>query len=634
MNNNDLQKYKIKLGELSVNDKKLRNLYLRDLALGKIQGPQVDCASIDKPWLKYYSEDAINSEVMKMSIYDYLKKSAIKYGDRCAINFYGNKISYSKLIEFIDDLALRFKKIGINNGDVVVLCTPTLPESIYSLYALNKIGAVCFFIDPRTNPERIQHFIDKTSSKTFIYIDSYAEKFKNILLDDNIVNKISVSASDSLPLMKKIAYNFKSKKVKSISNEISWSKLKGLNVSNVKIEDREFKDNETCAMVLTGGTTGMPKAVKLSDNALNTMSVQYEKSGIPHDVSHSKFLDIMPPFLAYGLVDGVHMPLTLGMENILIPLFNPDKFADLLLKYKPNHFMGVPTHYEKLLNSEKMNGVDLSFLVTAGAGGDSCTVELEKKINEFLLNHGCTVSMQKGFGMTEGGSALTSTLSNECNKVGSVGIPLCKNNIAICKSDGSVLDDELGYGETGEICIKSPTMMSGYYDEEEEEHKVLKHYSDGSTWIHSGDYGYVDGDGFLFFMSRKKRMIVRPDGHNIFPSSIENVIMLNKHVKDCVVVGTDSEFNTQGQYPKACIILNKDTDVSVEDIIAELDEMCEVKFPERDVPYYYEFVDEFPLTSVGKVDYRKLEAHGVSNCYHSKKYKKDFKGLKKIRKSR
>lgn len=131
--NNDLRKYTIKLGELSINDKKLRNLHLRDLTLGKIQGPPVGYASIDKPWLKYYSEDAINCDVLGMSIYDYLKKSAVKYNDRCAINFYGNKISYSKLIESIDDLALRFKKIGINNGDVVVLCTPTLPESIYSI---------------------------------------------------------------------------------------------------------------------------------------------------------------------------------------------------------------------------------------------------------------------------------------------------------------------------------------------------------------------------------------------------------------------------------------------------------------------------------------------------------------------
>ena len=276
---------------------------------------------------------------------------------------------------------------------------------------------------------------------------------------------------------------------------------------------------------------------------------------------------------------------------------------------------------EYLSNPEQNKEIDVELLSTNYS-----------KINEFLLNHGCTVSMQKGFGMTEGGSALTSTLSNECNKVGSVGIPLCKNNIAICKSDGSVLDDELGYGETGEICIKSPTMMSGYYDEEEEEHKVLKHYSDGSTWIHSGDYGYVDGDGFLFFMSRKKRMIVRPDGHNIFPSSIENVIMLNKHVKDCVVVGTDSEFNTQGQYPKACIILNKDTDVSVEDIIAELDEMCEVKFPERDVPYYYEFIDEMPKTLAGKADYRKIESLGIKDVYKSSKYCTDFGSTDNIKK--
>lgn len=374
-------------------------------------------------------------------------------------------------------------------------------------------------------------------------------------------------------------------------------------------------------MILTGGTTGIPKAVVLSNENLNAMSVQYEMSGIPHGINENKFLNIMPPFLAYGLVDGIHMPLSLGMENILVTKFEPNELPNLILKYKPNHFMGVPDHLDKIRTSKFLKNKNLSYLLTVGVGGDSLSSQRELLINEFLEQHGVVNKIQKGFGMTEGASALLSTLSNECNKIGSVGIPLLFNVVSIFKPG---TDEELKYGEEGEICIKTPTRMLKYLNNDEEYNKVVKSHSDGSIWIHSEDLGYMDEDGFLFHKGRIKRMIIRPDGHNVFPLAIENAILLNEKVSECAVIGVDSEFDKQGQYPKAFVVLNDKYKNESSNIVDELDKICQENFPERDVPYYYEFVDTIPKTLAGKVDFKQLEQLGIENCYKSIKYKTDF----------
>lgn len=627
-----LKDYKEQLSKLSKEDLQKRDLYLRDLALGNIQGPKTGLTSVDKPWLKYYKEDVISAEAPKMMIYDYLKNENRDNLNNCAINYYGNKIKYKDLFKKVDEVALALKNLGVKEGDIVPVCLFNIPEATYVLYALNKIGAISLFIDPRTNAERIKYFCNITDSKFMITTDMINEKISSIIDGTNLNKVVTVSIADSLDLIKKTAFLSAQKKSNKDSSfkpderYITWKDFCKLYDKENSFNGVEFREKMPCAMILTGGTTGTPKAVVLSNENLNAMAVQYELSGVPHGKGENKFLDIMPPFIAYGLVDGIHMPLSLGMQNILITKPVPEEFSKHILKHKPNHFMGVPNHLEIISESPLMKGKDLSFVLTAAAGGDSTTLEQEKRINEFLKSHNSPNFMQKGYGMTEGASALVSTLSNECNKLGSVGIPLPLNSFGIFEPG---TENELLTGETGEICICAPTSMLGYYQNDEETKKVLKTHSDGKTWIHSEDLGYVDEDGFLYHLGRIKRMIVRPDGHNVFPSAIENLLLTVDEVKDCVVVGVNSETETKGQYPKAAIVL-KDDSIDKELLIAKLDNLCNETFPERDVPYYYEFLDSLPLTLVGKVDYRHIEDLGLNDAYKSSKYYIDF-GQEKVK---
>lgn len=628
MTKEDLIKYKEKLGKLSEKEQQMRKLYLKQISEGKLLGPDLEYSSINMSWLKYYDDKIIFSKVPDMKIYDYLYNKNKKNMSDYAIDYYGNKVTYGDLFKKIDEVAKSFQYLGVGKGDVVTVCLFNVPEATYILYALNIIGAIVNFVDPRTNAERIKHFCNETNSKILITFDMINDKIDSFVKDTDITDVVTVSIADSLPLVKGLLYNkSQNQNVKNINNvnNIKWKEFCKLSKHVKKLNKTVFSANMPCAMVLTGGTTGIPKAVPLTNENLNAMAMQYELSGVPHGKRENKFLDIMPPFLAYGLVDGIHMPLSLGMQNILITKIVPEELAKTILKYKPNHFMGVPNHMEVIADSKEMEGKDLSFIITAGAGGDSTTIEQEKKFNSFAKSHNIPNMLQKGFGMTEGASAMISTLSNETNKLGSVGIPLPLNVVGIFESGTEI---ELPIGEKGEICICTPTMMQGYFNNSSETDKVIKKHSDGTKWIHTGDLGYMDKDGFTYHLNRIKRMIVRPDGHNVFPIAIENLLMTSDKIKKCIVVGVDSEFDTKGQYPKATIVLN-DESINKEELIKELDEMCNNEFPERDVPYYYEFVQEIPKTLAGKDDYRAIEKLGIENTYKSSKYCIDFGKPKK-----
>lgn len=273
---------------------------------------------------------------------------------------------------------------------------------------------------------------------------------------------------------------------------------------------------------------------------------------------------------------------------------------DILCRGKLN--VDTPLMWEQLLNANKMQHMDLSFLVAPTVGADTLDVKKEKKINEFLRMHGCEYKIAKGYGMTEVGSGVSITPTNNVNKLGSVGIPLCMTTIGIF--DVST-NEELKYGAQGEICISGPSVMLGYYKMENEEQKVLYKHSDGRVWMHSGDLGYIDEDGFLFIEGRIKRMIIDCTGFKIFAPQVECVILENPKVEKCCVVGVKDQEHGVGQIPVAVIVLKKNVDV--EKIKEEIRELCKSKLSEYSYPKAFIFRTELPYTQIGKVDYRKLE---------------------------
>ena len=592
-----------------------------------MEGELTGYPSIDKPWLKYYSEEAKNANMPEMTIYEFLVDRNSRFKDRVALNYFNRKISYGELINNIDNTAIALTNLGIKENDIVTILMPTLPETIYLFYALSKIGAVANMVDPRTNSSNISNYIEETNSKYVFVVDVAATKLKDIAN----INPILISPSESLPAPLKLGYKAK-KFIESIkngktenlklNNSINWSQFmdyKNINQPNEMIYPKYSKDRPL-VIVHTGGTTGNPKGVVLSNYNVNCASFQCELAGFDFK-RHHNWLNIMPPFIAYGIGNGLHLPLTCGMEVILIPQFDPTKFDELLLKYKPNHMVGVPSHYENIINSKKLIKSDLSYIIAPTVGGDKMDEKLEEKTNDFLDKHNCEYKVTKGYGMTEVNAAVAACNSNETNKLGSVGIPFPQTVISIFNPDNGL---EMKYNEIGEICITGPNTMLGYFKNQEETDKILKKHSDGKIWVHSGDLGYITEEGNLFIVDRIKRMIIRHDGFKVFPNLIEDVISKHKNVMACKVIGISDSEHSQGKVPMAFIVVDENCHRNFEEIKEELINDCQKYLPEYSQPCDFIAKDHLPLTSIGKVDFIALEEEYNFSLSQEKTKQKTF----------
>lgn len=599
----------------NLTEEQIRDLYLRNLLTGEYQGPLTNRPSIDKPWLKFYTEDQIKEQSFTGSLYDALVHYNRFNLMTTAINYYGNEISYLDLIDNIDKTAIALANNGVKKGDKVTIAMPYLPETIYSIYALSKIGAVANVIDPRTNAETLKKYINEADSKMIIMIDRIEDKIASIKDDTTLTKFITVSPllsakNTAMKLLNKYNLIFKTNKY----NFIKWQDFyKDYYLEPIDLRVQYEKDMPS-VIVYTSGTSGNPKGAILTNDNFNNLAL-FQKQSVSEAAIGDKFLLIMPPFIAYGLVIGLHNQLCQGQELIMIPTFTLDKAKDMLakliIKYKPSYIMGVPNFVNIMREDKRLKNYDLSFLKGFIVGGDMMNPNDEIKGNDWLHAHSAKCNITKGWGMTEGSSCLTYPKSNECNMIASVGIPLSKNNIKILntedKSEIDIDSPELMYDQTGEIFATSPTIMKGYFNKPDYEKKVLIHDKEGKIWIRTGDKGHINQDGILFFEDREKRLVVRPDGHNVSPSQIENVIMQHPAVKSCVVVGIKSDKHASGSWPLACIVLKDEYIENKENILKEIDELCKTKIPPRDKANYYEFIKEVLYTNNGKVDYRQME---------------------------
>lgn len=609
MNKEDLIRLKKKIVELSDKEKKERDLYLRNISLGNILGPMTGYASIDKPWLKYYNENNIDKERLNCSAYDYMKHYNINNLSYNAINYMGNIITYKELLDKIDEVTKSLINLNVKSGDVVTLIMANIPENIYLFYAINRLGAIANIIDPRLKTDEIIEIINNNKSKLVVSIDSFMDK-KNILSikkNSDIENIVLVNPLETLKNNKLISFAISCKeKINyhlSNKNFIRWSDFVN-NGRDVTLSDIPKYDEEKDAiMVRTGGTTGKPKIVVLSNKNLNEMANQHFLGEYNFN-KKDLFLNFLPPFIAYGICGATHMPLVLGLENILIPKFDAKDFPKLMKKYKPNVVFGGPILYEKMMNSKKTKNIDLSSLRVPVSGGDTMNIELENKINKYFEDNNCYHTIGQGYGMTEVSSSACYSKENSY-VIGSVGIPLINNSISIFDTDTM---EEKMINEEGEVCIKTDTMMSRYFNNEIENNNVIKTHEDGSIWVHTGDIGKMNSNGNLFVIGRMKRMIVS-NGSKIFPISVESIICKNPYVESCVIVG--AEHKTLRHVPVAHIVLN-DNNIDKEKLVDELNSEIKKELPDYYLPFIYVFRHDMPLTSIDKVDYKMLEQEKYS----------------------
>ena len=552
------------------------------------------------PWTKYYKKEDRKIKIEDISIYQMLAKNNVSRDKNIAINYYGTLITYKELFHKINQAANAFRSQGIRRGDIVTICMPNTPEALISFYALNKIGAIANMIHPLSGEQEIKEYLTSTHSVMLIMIDICHEKVKNVIKETDVYKTIVTSASDSMGFLLSFGYQitqgYKIKKPKRSEEYVYWKDFirKGLNYRETG-ETATGKD--TPAVILhSGGTTGNPKGIVLSNGNFNALSTQakivFSEVG-PKD----KVLAIMPIFHGFGLGVSISAPLALGCEVILVPQFNAKKFDKLLEKYKPNILFGVPTLFEALINTNN-DHLNLSMVKYVISGGDSLSPALERRINVFLANHKARIQISQGYGMTESLAAVAVAFG-KANKPGSIGIPLPSNYIKIVKPR---TQDEVPYGEDGEICISGPTVMLGYLDNEKETNEMLQIHKDGLIWLHTGDMGTMDEDGVIFYRQRIKRMIIS-SGYNIYPAHVEQVIEEHPAVLKCTVVGIPHPYKIE--VPKAYIVLkNGYKPLSVRKSIRE---HCKKNLAAYAIPYEFEYRKSLPKTLIGKVDFKKLQ---------------------------
>jgi long-chain acyl-CoA synthetase len=560
--------------------------------------------SQEKPWMKYFSEESRNAEFPRMKVYSYFKEVNKSRLQDTALYYYGARISVKKMIMKIDHVADALDAIGVKKGDTVSMVSASTPESIYTFYALNKIGATLNAIDPRLDKKSVARMIKSSGSKVLICIDVSFPLIDAILADIKQEHIVVQSAGTSLPPLKRFALKLavRSNVPYGKANIMSWDDFMD-NSKNGAAHEAEYEGDATVAICYTGGTTGFPKGVMLTNDSVNAVGFSFLHAGIVYK-PNTRFLGIMPIFSSYGLVCGIHMPMIMQQELALIPRFSPIKMGEYIKKFRPQHMIATPAFYEILIDSEEMKGFDLSFMLTLGSGGDSMNAGLEDKLNEFMKTHNLRYPLAQGYGMSEVSAAATFCV-NDRYKRGSVGIPCITTTIGIFDPETG---EELGYNQPGEVCISGPSVMKGYYNNKEETEHVLRKHADGKIWVHSGDIGTVDEDGFVYIQGRVKRMITRFDGHKVFPITIESFIAEHEAVHSCSVIGVNDRERLQGQYPMAVIELNSGIDVSRRDeICREIYAKCQAQLEQRGKPVAVVCIDEIPLTGMGKNDYRKLE---------------------------
>ena len=556
--------------------------------------------NFDARWYKFYGKTPRTLDYPDISMYEMIKRVADKYPEYIAYDFMGRSVSYADFINEIDTCAKALILQGIKRGDAVTICLPNVPQAIVMFYAINRIGAIASMVHPLSAENEILFYLNESKSKIAITLSRFYNKFETLKGKTNIDKVIIAKISEALPAVKGVVYKFISKEDKIYESDwtISWTDfIKKAKKSDEKI-DFCGKGEDPAAILFSGGTTGTSKGILLTNLNFNALAMQTEAAAqclAPGDV----MLSIMPVFHGFGLGVGIHTMLSFGAKCVLVPQINSAEFPKMFKKYKPNYMAGVPTLFEAMMRTKGMENVDLSCFKGLFSGGDTLSVELKKKVDAYLKEHGATIQVREGYGTTECVTASCLTPA-DCYREGSIGIPFPDTYYKIVVPN---TNEEADVKEIGEICIAGPTLMKEYINNPKETSHTLRVHDDGVTYLHTGDLGYMDEDGFVYFVQRLKRMIVT-SGYNVYPSQIENVIDSHEAVLFSTVIGVKDDYKMQRV--KAFIVLKPGYEPN-DDILDSIKELCKKNISKYALPSEYEFRDSLPKTLVGKVNYRELE---------------------------
>lgn len=551
-----------------------------------------------RPWLRHYGAVPAQLHYPDATLYQAIAASAARAPTAIAWDFFDTRASYRQLLAQIDRCADAQATLGLRAGQRLLIMMPTTPQGVIAFYAANKLGAVAALIHPLSTSVEIGQALDATGARIVLTLDAFypalAAAQPRLALQHIVLARIG----DYLSPFKRLLFWWrKGRAIAAIPADPRvhhWHAL--LQAVHLPQPMARRDRNDPAAILFSGGTTGLPKGIVLSNAAIIAEGMQTVAWG-QFDASDS-ILAILPIFHGFGLGVCVNATLMAGGTTILVPQFDAAQVARLLRRKRLSLLVGVPTLFEALSRDPSLARTDLSFLRAAFCGADTLPAPVKERFEALVRSNGGDIRLMEGYGLTEAVTAIMA-MPMDSYRAGSIGLPFPDMLAKICVP-GS--DAPVPIGEEGEICIAGPALMLGYLDDPEATAATLRRHDDGRLWLHTGDLGRQDGDGYFYFSVRLKRMI-KSSGFNVYPAQVEAVLLRHPLVAQACVIGVPD--HAQIERVQAVVVL-VDPLQADEQTAQALIAWCRDHLIKWSCPRDIIFRDALPKTRVGKIDYRAV----------------------------
>ena len=552
----------------------------------------------DRPWLAFYGEVPESIAYPPVSLHEALQRSAAVRPAATALDFLGSRVTYGQLMDAVDRCASALSALGLGTGDRITISLPTCPQGVIAFYAAARLGATASMIHPLSTPSEIEGYLTRSGSRIALTLDAFYGAFAEVRDRTPLETLVLAKVSDHLPPAKRLGFWWtrgrKIPKVPAGARVRWWSEL--MRSEPPAAPAPPVAPDDVAAILYSGGTTGAPKGIMLSHQ--NFISEGLQLAAWIGLGERDTVLGVLPIFHGFGLAALINAPLLSGARVVLVPQFSAEIVAGLLRKQPITLMAGPPTLYESLARDPSLARADLSSLRAAFSGADTLPAPVKERFEQVVADRGGSVRLLEGYGLTEAVTAVMGMPLHE-SREGSIGVPFPDMLAVICEPGTTT---ELPSGAEGEICLSGPAVMLGYLDDPEATAGSLREHADGRIWLHTGDIGRRDADGFFYFVSRLKRMI-KSSGFNVYPAQVEAVLYAHPNVSEACVVGVPDE--AQGERVKAFVV-PKDPAGAGPELADELIRHCRAELIKWSCPREIGFVEELPKTRLGKVDFTVL----------------------------
>jgi long-chain acyl-CoA synthetase len=555
-------------------------------------------AARERPWLAHYGDVPPTLDYPEVGLYEALRDAAAQRPAATAVDFLGSTLTYAELIEEIDRCAAGLAELGLGPGERITVSTPTCPQGVVAFYAAAKLGAAASMIHPLSTADEIAGYLTISRSRVALTLDLFYAPFAEVRDRTPLETLVLARVTDYMPAPKRLAFRLtKGRKIPRVPADADvrwWSSLLGKKRAMQPLAP--VRPDDLAALLYSGGSTGAPKGIMLSHR--NFISEGMQVATWVGLGEHDTVLAVLPIFHGFGLGALVNAAFLAGAKVVMVPRFSPEIVAELLRTKQPTLTAGPPTLYEALARDPSLRKANLSSLRAAFSGADTLQEPVRQRFEQLVAERGGSVRLLEGYGLTEAVTAIMGMPLHE-RRAGSIGLPFPDMDVTICNPGTT---RELLPGEEGEICVSGPAVMLGYLDNPEATAESLRTHDDGREWLHTGDIGKMDEEGFFYFASRLKRMI-KSSGFNVFPAQVEAVLYEHPAVSEACVVGVPDE--AQGERVKAYVVAEEGTQAGPE-LADELIAYCRERLIKWSCPREVEFRDELPKTRVGKIDFTAL----------------------------